>query len=86
MSKVIIKQKTVKRPISGEEIGFRLQAAIPNDAGSKYDKTDERGRRVSFAKKYLVAESSDMTSMNERMVDNFLETLRFQGFTEIVML
>jgi len=86
MSVAYIKKKTIKRPISGDEIGFRLQAAIPNGQGGKFDKKDERGNKVSFSKQYLVGESSDFTSMSERLVDNFLSDLRFQGFDEFVML
>jgi hypothetical protein len=85
MSKAYIKMKTVKRPISGDEIGFRLQAAVPNCQGGKFDKPDEHGRKVNFGKQYLVAESSDYTSISERQIDSFLEGLRFQGFTEFVM-
>lgn len=81
-STAIIKKKTVKRPISGEEIGFRLQAAVPNNAGGRFDKEDSMGRRVSFGKQYLVAESSDYSELDDRTLDRFLDNLRFHGFTE----
>lgn len=86
MAEVIIKKKTIKRPISGDEIGFRLQAAIPNNQGGRFDKEDDRGRKVSFGKQYLVGESSDFISLSDKMLDNFLENLRFQGFDEFTML
>ena len=69
----------MKHPISEETIGFRLQAAIPNQAGR-----DWRGNpKPSFTKRYLVAESSDMSAMpEEKDYVKFCEELKFLGFKE----
>jgi hypothetical protein len=78
-SKAIVQVKAVKHPISEEVIGFRLQAAHPNMAGR-----DWRGNpKPSFAKRFLVAESSDHSAMiNEQEYERFCKELRFLGFTE----
>lgn len=79
MSKALIKVKQVCHPISQETIGFRLQAAHPNSAGR-----DWKGNPApSFAKRFLIAESSDMShSPDEKDYAKFCDQLRFHKFTD----
>ena len=78
MSTALIKLKEVKHPISEETIGFRFQAAHPNRAGR-----NRKGDEIpSFAKKYLIAESSDYPSVTETEFDKFTKSLSLFGFTE----
>lgn len=72
MSKALIKVKEVKHPISETTIGFRIQAAHPNLAGRNF-----RGQPVpSFAKKYLIGESSDYPTVTEKEMVAFTKPLR----------
>lgn len=86
MSDVFLKIKKVKRPISGDEIGFRLQAAIPNSQGGKFDKADDKGNKVSFGRAYLVSESSDYSEVSEADMDRFISGLKFLGFKDMELI
>ena len=81
MSQALLKIKATKHPISEETIGFRIQAAVPNNAGR-----DFRGNAIpSFAKKYLISESSDHTTVGVKQLDSFLNDLTFQKFNDFVI-
>lgn len=76
-NRVIIRAREVKKPISQETIGFRLEAAIPNMAGKAF------GHEVpSFKRPYFVAESSDMNYVTDNDIRRFCETLKFQGYKQ----
>lgn len=55
----MIKVKEVLRPYSENFIAWRIQAAVPNNAGGAWAKKDRWGQPVSFTRKYLVAQSTD---------------------------
>jgi hypothetical protein len=81
MSQALLKIKATKHPISEKTIGFRIQAAHPNMAGR-----NRQGEEIpSFAKKYLIAESSDEPSIETRHIDRFTDKLMFQNFSEFVI-
>ena len=89
----------IRKPISKVVIGKRLQAAYPNNQGVKMvcygdrsdpvirpkkdKKTGEVIRTVSFAKKYLVDESSDYTTIGKDEVKRFFAKLKSYGFTHV---
>ena len=77
------KVKTVRRPISGEVIGARLQLALPNNSGNpKFDAFAPNGNCVRFiGKGYLYAESSDLLHVDENYLENWLKQF---GNEEIV--
>lgn len=77
--RALIKIKETKHPISEVTIGFRIQAAHPNKAGRDY-----RGNPIpAFRKPFLIAESSDYTTITEKEFDTFTGHLRsFHGYTE----
>ena len=81
MSQALLKVKETKHPISEATIGFRIQAAVPNQAGR-----DFRGNAVpSFAKRYLISESSDHTEVGVKQMADFINDLQFQNFNDFVM-
>lgn len=76
--KALIKVKEVKHVLSGQVIGIRYQAAIPNNAARNF-----KGEAIpSFAKKWLVGESSDFSMVSSKDLDRFTEKLKFLGFNE----
>lgn len=90
-SKVTIRIQEKKKPISDETIGFRFQAAIPNQAAVKMKPVKKKGEHVgfmatnipttSFRKDYLIFETGDMSEINERDFERFLGTLKGLGFS-----
>jgi hypothetical protein len=87
----IVRARTVRRPISGEFLGYRLEAAVPNRQGRKmrpiYDGEGgvetfiaTREEVPSFKKPYLLAWSSDYDEIDRAKIDRFLEGLKFTGF------
>ena len=78
--KATVRLKEVKRPISEETIGFRLQAAVPNAAGFK--------GKTSYASPFFIAESSDYTASYvegnfPEILSKFEKQLNWQGFTDL---
>lgn len=73
-----VKRVDVKRPSSGTVIGQRLKAAHPNRAGNAFGKPT-----VSFAKKYMIMESSDHSDIGDTELQAFLDKLRSMGFDTI---
>lgn len=69
------KVKIVRRPISGEVIGARLQLALPNNNGNpKFDAFAPNGNCVRFiGKGYFYAESSDLVDVDEGYLENRLK-------------
>jgi hypothetical protein len=81
MCQALLKIKATKHPISEETIGFRIQAAVPNNAGRGF-----HGNAIpSFAKKYLIGESSDYTTLGDKQIAAFVDDLNFQKYNEFVM-
>jgi hypothetical protein len=81
VGRALIKFCEIKRPYSAEIIGTRIKAAIPNLAGRNW-----AGEAVpSFAKKYLIEESSDMSSVTDKYLDQFLDRIRGHGYNEFVL-
>lgn len=81
--KALLKLKEVKHPISDTTIGFRIQAAIPNEAGWK--------GKPSFRSPFFIAETGDYTESHLVQGDNFARVLsdferqiEWQGFTDSV--
>lgn len=93
MQLVILKEKTVRKPYSGEVVGVRIQAAYPNkeanvilSTGSGFYTTNMK--TTSFAKKFLVDETGDCTNDAElkSAFSRFCKTLKdFYGFTHCQM-
>lgn len=90
--KVILKLKEVKRPISGDSISLRIQAAVPNEAARKMLPRKDgvsgdvsfialKEMTTSFSKEYLIAESSDMASPCEKVFALLREHLRWLGYS-----
>lgn len=78
--KATVRLLEVTRPISGETIGFRLQAAVPNSAGFK--------GKTSFKKPFFIAESSDYSEAYieghfKEILNQFERELNWQGFTDL---
>lgn len=93
MSKAIIRIKTVRTKTTDEIIGYRLEAAIPNEAGrqmrARRDSTGEvisfyatAKSQPSFTGQYLIEQSSDMSVVQPRAVQRFMENLRFSGYDQ----
>jgi hypothetical protein len=89
----VIHAKVVRRPISGQIIGYRLEAAVPNQQGRKMKPlyNSEGGVESfiatheavpSFKKPYLVAQSSDYNAIDKTTINRFLDSLRFTGFRD----
>lgn len=91
MQKIVVRVKTTRRPISDQVIGYRFQAATPNQDARKM-KARKKGGEVlgfyateqsttAFTKRHLVLESSDYSSVNQRDFDRFKANLKGMGFT-----
>lgn len=91
MSKALIHVKTVRKPISEEVIGFRLEAAIPNMEGrvmkarkdgnaTAFYATEERA--PSFRRPYFIDQTSDYGRIDRKKVERFMENLKWEGFKE----
>lgn len=95
MSKALIHVKPVRKPISEEVIGFRLEAAIPNMAG-RVMRARQDGDSVvfratkeeapSFRKPYLIEQSSDHNAIDRRKVERFMDALRWAGYDEFELI
>jgi len=76
--KAAIKVKTISRPISGATMGYRIQAAVPNQDGNCFG-----WPTTSFRKEYLISEKGDFINWpTEDQVTKFLVGLEFFGVTE----
>lgn len=78
--KATVRLKPIKRPISEELIGFRLQAAVPNSAGFK--------GKTSYANPYFITESSDYTEDHiegnfPEILDQFEKHMNWLGFDDL---
>lgn len=92
MSKALIHVRAVRRPISEEVIGFRLEAAVPNQDGRKMKARRTKEGDVSFyatqeatpsfRRPYFIAESSDYPFIDRRKVERFMKDLEWQGYRE----
>jgi hypothetical protein len=89
MSKVLVRIQPKYRPVSGDLIGFRLQAAIPNMAARRMVMTSNGPRATdepapAFRKPYLIDESMDYScieAVSERDIERFAEKLTWAGYT-----
>ena len=92
--KALVRVKKVYRPVSGDLLGYRIQACIPNTAARRMKKSNrtESGfyateqQVPAFTAKYLIAESMDYAYESlitpaemQRFCD---QKLRWKGFTE----
>lgn len=92
MAKALIQAKIVRRPISGDIIGFRLVAAVPNNAGRVMRVNVSQGEVVGFHATqqeaplfrgaYFIAESSDHVSLNKARIEKFQAELKWFGYGE----
>jgi hypothetical protein len=88
MAKALVRVTAKRRPVSGDIIGYRLQAAIPNAAGRRMVMTSGGPRATSeeapsFRKPYLIEESMDygyMRAISESDVERFARGLNFAGY------
>lgn len=91
--KALIRLRFTRRPISQEVLGYRLQATVPNLAARKMkaiigqDGTADsfaatKEQVPSFRKPYLIAESSDCSSIGKNEIEKFIKDLMWQGFDE----
>jgi hypothetical protein len=80
--KALIKIREVKHPISEQSIGFRIQAAHPNNAARNF-----KGEAIpSFTKKYLIAESSDFSVITDVEYNRFADNLRnLHGYDDLTI-
>lgn len=92
-SKALIHVKVARHPISDEVIGFRLEAAVPNEAGRvmKARKSSDgqtlgfyatQQTAPSFRRPFLIEVSSDYSELDQKKVDRFKDNLRWQGYRE----
>lgn len=89
-NKALVRIQGKYRPVSGELIGFRLQAAIPNMAGRKMVHTSNGLRATSeevpaFRKPYLIGESMDYDAIervSEADAERFAKQLRWAGYSQ----
>lgn len=80
MARAMIKIQETKRPISKEVIGYRLMAAVENEASTVHGKP-----APSFRGVYLVTEGSDLPSITRSDVKRFMDELRrWHGFDSFV--
>lgn len=90
-TKAVVHVKTVRRPISDEIIGFRLEAAIPNEAGrvmkakhvgngelDGFYATDEVA--PSFRKPYFIC---DRAFNGKKDIERLKEDLAWYGYKEV---
>jgi hypothetical protein len=91
MAKALVRVKPSRRPNSGEFIGFRLEAAVPNMQGRKMRVTEVGGSiefratkdaAPSFRGPYLIEQGSDEVEITRDRVTQFCSRLKFSGYTE----
>lgn len=92
-NKALIHVKATRHPISEEIVGFRLEAATPNNEGRVMRaRRGEDGETLgfyatkeatpSFRKPYLIAQSSDYPAINKSRIEKFMNNLSWQGYKE----
>lgn len=92
--KALIRKSTTRRPNSGDVIGIRLQACVPNNAGRKMIPTDKgiiatKKEVPSFRKPYFIIESMDYADegqINDAEIGRFKQRLMWEGFSEFEFL
>lgn len=91
--KALVRIKRTYRPVSGDLIGVRIQACVPNGAARKMKKTTKTpsgfyaSEQVvpAFTGRYLIAESMDYSSefdITPADMERFEQSLRWKGYTE----
>ena len=89
--KALVRVKITRRPTSRDVIGFRLEAAVPNEAQRRMVPRFDGGGEIegfviksdmvpSFRRPYLIQASSDEPYINETVVKRFLNVLRWEGY------
>lgn len=89
--KAIVRVKTTRRPTSREIIGFRLEAAVPNEAQRRMVPSFNGEGEIesfiyksdfvpSFRRPYLIQASGDEPYINEEVLKRFLKKLRWEGY------
>lgn len=89
--KALVRVAPKYRPISGDLIGLRIQAAVPNLAARRMVKTSKGFAATdeqvpAFRKPYLILESSDLSWITEGELEGFKKKLAWEGFTEFQMM
>lgn len=95
MSKAIIKLVTARTP-SGKVKGLRLKAATPNMSAFKMRPIEINGEVEgyshtstpcpSFGPMYLIHSTGDITKLTSGLMNRFLDTLRWKGYSEFEFL
>lgn len=91
--KALVRIKKTYRPVSGDLIGVRIQACVPNAAARKMKKSSKTASGFyaseqvvpAFTGRYLIAESMDYSSESDIKpadMTRFEQSLRWKGFTE----
>lgn len=87
-NKAVVHVRTVRYKTSEMIIGFRLEAAVPNQEGRVMRPLGEgdfyatKEPTTSFKKPYFIAESSDYSYIRKQEIERFLDKLRWSGFQE----
>jgi hypothetical protein len=90
MQRAVVRIRTVRTLTTDRIIGYRLEAAIPNNQGrvmkARHDGAEVVGFYAtdavnpSFTRAYLIEQSSDCSCVTTREVGRFLANLKRQGF------
>jgi hypothetical protein len=90
--KALIRTQRKFRPVSGELLGYRIQATVPNAAGRRMIPTEEGDFRPiggpvpAFRKPYLILETGDLPAApTEAELAAFKHKLEWEGFSEFEM-
>jgi hypothetical protein len=89
----LIRIKRTYRPVSGDLIGVRIQACVPNMNARKMKKSSKTASGFyasaeqvpAFTGRYLINESMDYASESDIKpadMERFEQSLRWKGFTE----
>ena len=87
-AKAAVHVRTVRHKLSEGIIGFRLEAAIPNQEGRVMRATKDgdffatKQETTSFRSPYFLAESSDHSAIGEKQIGRFLDQLRWIGYDQ----
>ncbi len=84
--KATVHVKTVRRRTMNEIIGFRIEAAVPNQEGRVMKPIGDgdfyatKEHATSYRRPYFIAESSDHSWIDKKTMERFLSDLRWRGY------
>lgn len=89
--KALVRVAPKFRPHSGDLVGLRIQAAVPNLAARRMVKTSKgfaatEEQVPAFRKPYLIQETGDCMWISDSDLERFKKKLAWEGFTEFQML